>query len=272
MKKSMKKLIGLFFLTAILGLTACAEPEKLANEETYQEKSDRYVEMLASMDAETLSAEVAELEENYDDFEQQVALFPYIGGTGQKFDFTAEAYVSLLKAYEANLEDLGAYVGVKEYEGGTEKDGEVTYAVVYEFEKHDMRLSLVYDKDDVVTTVTADPLYSTGEILEKAGLNTLLGMGVVFAVLILISLIISCFGFIPAIEAKFSKKKEAPKKEAVPAPAAAPAAAAPVKNETDDLELVAVITAAVAAAMGTSSDGFVVRSIKRRSSNKWKKA
>ena len=36
-----------------------------------------------------------------------------------------------------------------------------------------------------------------------------------------------------------------------------------------DEELAAVIAAAVAASEGTSTDGFVVRSIKRRKSNKW---
>ena len=40
-------------------------------------------------------------------------------------------------------------------------------------------------------------------------------------------------------------------------------------DETDDLELIAVITAAIAAQEGTSTDGFVVRSIRRRPSNKW---
>ena len=40
----------------------------------------------------------------------------------------------------------------------------------------------------------------------------------------------------------------------------------------DDLELVAVITAAVAASMNTSVDKLVVRSIKRRNTNKWQKA
>jgi hypothetical protein len=45
-----------------------------------------------------------------------------------------------------------------------------------------------------------------------------------------------------------------------------------VEEETDDLELVAVITAAVAAAMGTTStDGFVVRSIKRTGASHWKR-
>ena len=40
---------------------------------------------------------------------------------------------------------------------------------------------------------------------------------------------------------------------------------------TDDLELAAVITAAIAASEGTSTDGFVVRSIKKRRKNsQWK--
>lgn len=277
MKRNMKKIISLLtLLVCVVSLAGCAAREKLPKEEMYQTKSDKYVKMLTSMSEEELNEQIAGLEENFEDFEQEVALYPYIGGTGQKFDFTAEAYLALFKSYASNLDEFGAYVGVKEYEGGVEKDGEVTYDVVYEFEKHDMRLSLVYDSHDIVTTVTADPIYSTGEILQKAGMNTLLGMGVVFAVLILISLIISCFNFIPAIERKFSKKKAAEKKAAVPAApaAAAPAPAAAAETAVpDDLELVAVITAAVAASMGTTStDGFVVRSIKRKSSQKWKRA
>ena len=51
--------------------------------------------------------------------------------------------------------------------------------------------------------------------------------------------------------------------------AAVQAAPAPVATAEDDGELVAVIAAAIAAAEGTSTDGFVVRSIKRRKSNRW---
>lgn len=92
-------------------------------------------------------------------------------------------------------------------------------------------------------------------------MNTLLGMGTVFVVLILISLIISLFGFIPKIQAKLSKENVNTVKPAAPVPA-------PVVVEeelSDDLELVAVIAAAVAASEGASStDGFVVRSIRAR--------
>lgn len=105
-----------------------------------------------------------------------------------------------------------------------------------------------------------------GEAMAKAGLNTLIGMGTVFLVLILISLIIYCFNVIPKIQGAFAKNKAAGQAAmevtaAVQAPAEEQAAA----DETDDLELVAVIAAAIAASEGAvSTDGFVVRSIIRR--------
>jgi sodium pump decarboxylase gamma subunit len=129
---------------------------------------------------------------------------------------------------------------------------------------------LVFDEDGVVISATLDPVLSTGEILEKAGLNTVIGMGTVFVVLIFISCIIALLPKFTNVITGFGKKKEEPVKEA---PKAAPAAAPVVEEElVDDLELVAVISAAIAAYTGTSSDGFVVRSIKRSDRNKWKKA
>lgn len=97
-------------------------------------------------------------------------------------------------------------------------------------------------------------------------------MGSVFAVLILLAFIISLFKYVSVFENRGKAKKGEAEKSAAPAAAPAPAApAAPAP--ADDLQLVAVITAAIAAAEGTTStDGFVVRSIKRRSNNKWKKA
>ena len=117
----------------------------------------------------------------------------------------------------------------------------------------------------MLTSLSVNIIYSFGELMTKAALNTLLGMGTVFVVLILISLIISCFNFIPKIQAAFTKKpKQEAAKPAVPV-AAAPVQAAVVEEESDDLELVAVIAAAIAASEGAvSTDGFVVRSIRKR--------
>lgn len=272
MKKIRKRIAAaLLMLACALTLTACSSIGSVPDEEIFQAKADACIAMLSSADEAALQEQVKNLEEGFADFEQQVALYPYIGGTGQKFDFTADAYLSMLKAYESSMDDLGAYVQLKAYEGGKTDGDETTYYAVYEFEKHDLRLTLVFDREYVIKTVAVDPILSTGEILAKAGLNTLLGMGSVFVVLIIICLIIYCFNFIPMIQKKFSKKPAAPAAPAKAAPAPAPV---PVAEEpqVDDLEVIAVITAAVAAAMGTSTDGFTVRSIRRSSSNKWRKA
>ena len=88
--------------------------------------------------------------------------------------------------------------------------------------------------------------------------HTLIGMGTVFIILILISAIIYLFKFIPKAQEWAAKRKQ----KNVPEPITAP--------ETDDLELVAVISAAIAAAMGKeNTDGFVVRSIRRSKGNRW---
>ncbi len=100
------------------------------------------------------------------------------------------------------------------------------------------------------------------EILIKALMDTLMGMGTVFSILILISFIIYLF------KVFFYNKKSRP--EPVPAAPAAETAA-----EEDDGELTAVITAAIAAfetkaapvtgmPLSQADQQYVVRSVKRR--------
>ena len=113
-------------------------------------------------------------------------------------------------------------------------------------------------------------VYSKTELMKQAGMNTLLGMGTVFIVLIFISFIISLFKFLPALFAKKPKIEDLKKEEGRPAAPAKAAAPAPVAgNLMNDAELVAVITAAIYAAEGqagngaVSKDKLVVRSIRR---------
>lgn len=110
---------------------------------------------------------------------------------------------------------------------------------------------------------------SITEILIKALSNTVLGMGTVFLVLIFISFIISMLPKITgAIENMGKKKEEAPAADSVPA---APVVEEEEEELVDDLELVAIITAAIAASTGSSTDGFVVRSIRKSAKNNWKR-
>lgn len=106
----------------------------------------------------------------------------------------------------------------------------------------------------------------SGDIMRRAGLNTLLGVGIVFLMLVLISTIISLLKLVNRPE------KPAPVKQAPAVPETVPAA-----EETDDLELVAVIAAAICAyeqAQGNavSPDSLVVRSIRKVNKSKWQNA
>ena len=69
-------------------------------------------------------------------------------------------------------------------------------------------------------------------------------------------------------------QREAEEKKAAEAAAPVQTVSAPAAEEedlTDDLELVAVISAAIAASENTSVDGLVVRSIRRAGTNNWKR-
>lgn len=102
---------------------------------------------------------------------------------------------------------------------------------------------------------------TTAEKFSLSGEMLLRGMGTVFMVLILLFLVLKVFGSVFAgeetkaakqAEAAKAPKKEAPKK-AEPKPAPAPAAApAPAPAAQDDRELIAVITAAIAAYQSAS--------------------
>lgn len=122
----------------------------------------------------------------------------------------------------------------------------------------------------------ANPEYfdslTMGEKMAGAGVTTLLGLGTTFLILCLIWLILSIMG---KIMTAGRAKKAAPAAAAV-TPAAAPAAV-PAKGENlaGDAELVAVITAAIAAYEGSgAASNLVVRSIQRVSgaSTAWSRA
>lgn len=104
--------------------------------------------------------------------------------------------------------------------------------------------------------------------IPQALVNTGLGMGTVFLILILISFIIYLFKFIPLLFAS-DKNKAAQKTESGAPKAVEPAVEKPAEVP-DGTQLAAVIAAAVAAQMEeetelpATADGLVIRSIKKR--------
>ena len=169
------------------------------------------------------------------------------------------ATMKVIKNWSEVKDEVGDFIDYGEVVV-TQANGTTTVEQTANFTGRDVKVTFVYDKDMNVEYINLDRVYSIGETMTKAAMNTAMGMGTVFVMLIIISLIISCFSLVNKAQKKAEDKKAANAPAPV-APAAAPVAAA---SQTDDLELVAGISAAIAAATGSSTDDFVVRSIKRR--------
>ncbi len=174
----------------------------------------------------------------------------------------AEQYKTLSTLF-SNWADTADVVG--DFQGYSDfkidKTGKtMTTTLFMNCSKRNAKLSVVYTVYNMkISSINVEPVYTMGETLQKAGMNVVIGLCTVFVMLILISLLISCFRIIPYLQGKFTKKNEAP------APAAeAPVSAAPAAEDENNEELVAVIAAAIAASTGESTDSFVVRSIRRR--------
>ncbi|MCR5686676.1 MAG: OadG family protein [Lachnospiraceae bacterium] len=262
----MKKFISLLcFLACLFVLTACSgeaaktvDPEIASTLE--QTTSNLVTQFLAVLD-EKQAAEVTGQGAEYLEY----VISNYFG-----IKANGNGMVNALNSWNSSKEGLGDFVAITGMNAAYDDSGRnIIVTLDVQGSLRTAQVEAIY-KDDLYKTLnslTTNINWTFGEKMQKAGLNTLLGMGTVFIVLIIICLIISLFNFIPKIQAAFSGKKEEVKLEAVDN-----TIAQIVEKEemTDDLELVAVITAAVAAASGsTSADGFVVRSIVRRKNSVW---
>ncbi len=176
-----------------------------------------------------------------------------------------------IQEYEGYIEKQKRYQGIKKKVKTTftiNSDSATVSEVLLCDNGEKMIFSLSFAADgNIQTTETGayvfnvDEYKSVGQTMARAGLNTIMSMAIVFCVLIFISLLISCFTLINKVQ----DKADTTTGPASAAPAPAPSAPAAGENLTDDLELVAVITAAIAASSGAeSTDGLVVRSIIRR--------
>lgn len=215
--------------------------------------------------------DVAEVIEYY----QSAAVDSSLALTEEEIDdviasYSASGYEGLAEGY-TQLKDLLEEMQGVELTGShmeTTEDAQQPLVAVYELENDNGQfvcklyldesfnpVGLAYERADGGSR-------DLGTLMKNAALNTVIGIAIVFIVLILICFLISLFKYLPGSGAKQSAKAAVPDQVPAPVPVAAQTAA---QDPAKDKELVAVITAAVAASMGTTStDGFVVRSIKKR--------
>ena len=236
-----KLLLVLGMITCMFGLTACGgSVEEIDNYGVTEADAFAYGEgLIANMYQAVLAGQL------------------------EQYESDAVIYAALTN-FEAALTDMGDYQSVTDHE--IVYDDGILMNLTIQGSLRPAIVEIMMDEDLVLVSVSTNVVYTFGETMTKAALNTLMGMGTVFAVLILIIILISSFSFIPKIQEAFSGKKEE-KKDTTDK-----VVEQIIQNEeiayedvTDDEELVAVIAAAIAAYEGSgSASGYAVRSLKRR--------
>ena len=246
-----RKLKSLLAMICVLALTFTMSVCAFAADEVTDDEVANYKSA-----AETLISQIA----GFSDEEIETYL-------AQNDAFTT----ATMESWKGVKDELGAYSSIVSQD--VEKDGDVvTISTVAQFEKAKADVVLMLDLgQQMYTSMTYSVQYSLAANMQRAGMNTLMGIGIVFLRLVFLSFVIGLFKYIEKFQNVGKKKaaEEAPKAEEAPAPAIAQSEAAD-EDFADDLELVAVISAAIAAYENTSGDSFVVRSIKK--SNKWHRA
>ena len=298
----MKKIFLLFSMIAVFfSLTACGNSqEEVTFEYTdndiiqysivqayrLQNTDDAYLAYLENSEEEADAVALTAIN-NMDNAKSECGKFQ---GYRSKKDGSTIMFDTILNAedVDAALEELADAVEatVEESNGNVA----VTLAAVYK--QRDVEYSFVYKENPayayayelyqqsvapyLVQEVTVTPDYTFGEKMSKAGANTLMGMGTVFIVLIFISLIIGQFERVDRVITKtgirfgnwrsgLKREKQKATDEIVPKKSTSVPVTSVAANPMDDAQLVAVITAAIAAANGASggSDQLVVRSIRK---------
>lgn len=255
MKHIWKKIAGLMMTVAVVfSFAGCGKTEETGFQlitddmiQSCESGSESFVQSLASYDRATLETLLTERE-----------AFARIVG----------------EVWLEGLDEFGALQSTGEITTTVDRDeNEVRVEVESFFEKKEGITTVVFDYDEdsdymMPAYITLAEKETFGGNMRGAAINTVMGVGTVFVVLVFLVFVISLFKYVGKIG---QKKPEAPK--AAPKAAPAPVAPAAVEEDvTDDLELMAVIAAAIAASENTSTDGFVVRSIKKVNRSKWQRA
>lgn len=237
-----KLLLVLGMITCMFGLTACGGTvEEVDNYGVTEEQAFEYADGLIDTMNQIVHA-----------------------GQMEQYESDNVIYTALTN-YEKALADMGDYQSVTDHE--IIYDDGILMNVTIQGSLRPANVEIMLDEELTLLSISTNVVYTFGETMTKAALNTLMGMGTVFAVLILIIILISSFSFIPKIQEAFSGKKEEKKDttDKVVEQIIKKEEITYSEDLSDDAELVAVIAAAIAAYEGSgSASGYVVRSLKRR--------
>ena len=122
-------------------------------------------------------------------------------------DFTTSA----MQSWQTSKDELGAKKDSNGETTVTFKDDQYTVTVPLKFEKAEANFVYVFDSQGTPTSMSVDVQYGMGKTLQRAGLNTLMGIGTVFVMLILLSLLFLCSDLFRIRKQRKQQKQKQPK-------------------------------------------------------------
>ncbi len=261
----MKKIITLVCtLACIFGLTACD------SEVTYTEYEQQKLDYAKDLAAQAIVPYFQNYmdDANMEEFDELTAEeIGYIFAQSMQLEADGYTIKGIATSFNNAAETVGTIEKIKTDEVEAKIDDKtiiVTVPVQGSIKDGNAEVILSNDMFMRLQSASLNEEATMGDAMVKAALNTIIGMGTVFIVLILISFIIALFGYIPKIQAKMAERKNKDVKEESIDNAIAQIVEKEEVDVTDDYELVAVIAAAIAACEGAAStDGFVVRSVRK---------
>jgi sodium pump decarboxylase gamma subunit len=273
-----KLLILGVMISCLLGLTACGEETQYNTVEGSRYQSDIF-------NLDNIRSYAEHVEDNYfeswylqgttpENFEDLHYFDIALNTSDDNYEVLSKGYDSWYKVVNDlgynSIESLQNDIGVDDVRYYINSDGVLVAETTISGTKHSANMEIYFTNRGEPTEIGVTVIKSSAEKLKNAGLNTLLGMGMAFTILIIISLLISLF---PLFSGGGKKKKESDKEITQKSMENVTSQIAEQEELTSDAELVAVIAAAIAAyesANGGSAEGFVVRSIRKKNNN-WKK-
>ncbi len=186
----------------------------------------------------------------------------------ERTEVSGYAMISALNSFTSAYEKVGQIVEAESPENiDASVDGtSIVLNIDTTCEKGNAKVEMVFSNDRFLKLKSAslNPVENIKGLMKKAALNTLIGMGTVFAVLVFLVFVISAFNIFPYLQKRKDANKIASKGVDNAVNQISENEQLLLNNDNDDEELVAVIAAAVAAYEGSAStDGFIVRSIRR---------
>ncbi len=273
--KKKKSTLSVFLLLSIMifVLSACGGEEKKPeySENTVKQVTQNVLALMQkSVNPNMADSIAAADEEDLKAFEQEIA--------SMGLNIEGEAFKNGYSSYTAAVKgDLGEIVSTEDSpritadEEGIISDITVTGTKTFpDGSPRTGNVEIMMTRRGKVTSVVYNVNRTFGEKIENAALNTVLGMGTTFCLLIFISIVIWIMGTI--VQGMENKKSKADKETAadhVVSQIEKREEQQQAVDKTDDGALIAVISAAVASILSEETgrtvtpDTFIVRSIKR---------